>query len=89
MIINPITYPFRWGGVIKGVVMARRLKNHGDVRRFLAATLNKMEKGDSDPQLGARLAYVASILLKAMEHEEMAERLKRIEEALNGIRRND
>lgn len=65
--------------------MARRLKYHGDVRRYLASIINRMEAGDLDPLMGGKLAYVSQILLKAMETEEMVERLKRIEGVLNGI----
>jgi hypothetical protein len=67
--------------------MARRLKNHGDVRRYLASVLNRIESGELDPAIGGRLAYVAGYLLRAIEGDELAERLQRIEGVLDAIRR--
>ena len=60
--------------------MAKRLKNHGDVRRFLAWATNEVIDGRMEPNVAAKLAYVANIIIKSLEACDTEQRLKRLEE---------
>ena len=66
--------------------MARRLKTHEDARRYVASLINRVEKGELDPQVSGRLGFLANVLLKAISDGELASRLEKLEETLNAIR---
>jgi len=65
--------------------MARRLNSHGDVRRYLANVINRLEKGELDAKVAGKLGYLAGILLKALEGAELADRLAKIEERIEKL----
>jgi len=60
----------------------RRLNNSQDLRRYLANLINRTEKGDIDQQLAKCLAYISSLLLRAIENSDTEERLEAIEQRL-------
>lgn len=60
----------------------RRLKDSSDIRRYLASIINRVEKGEIDQQLGKCLAYISSLLLRAIENSDTEERLEAIEQRL-------
>ncbi len=63
----------------------RRLKDHGDVRRYLANVINRVEKGELNPNTAGKLGYLAGILLKALEGSELAERVAKLEQKIQEL----
>jgi hypothetical protein len=63
--------------------MQRRLKTSEDVRGYLAYLIRSVEAGSMDPAKGWRLAYIANILLRAIESGEIEGGLEAIEEQLS------
>ena len=64
--------------------MARRLIEFGDVRRYLAGLINRVEAGEITPEKAGRLTYIANVLLRAIEGSQFVDlerRLAAIEEA--------
>ncbi|RKY68433.1 MAG: hypothetical protein DRQ24_11725 [Candidatus Latescibacterota bacterium] len=64
---------------------SRRLKDHGDVRRHLANVINRLEKGELEPNVAGKLGYLAGMLLKALEGSELAERVARLEQKIKEL----
>ena len=64
---------------------SRRLKDHGDVRRYLANVINRLEKGELEPNVAGKLGYLAGMLLKALEGSELAERVARLEQKIKEL----
>jgi hypothetical protein len=62
--------------------MERRLKTLEDVRRYLAYLIREIEADRVDPQKGGRLAFIASVLLKAIQGGELERKIEEIERAL-------
>ena len=60
----------------------RRLKTSADVRRFLAHVINAMESGETEPQLGSKLAFCSNVLIKALEGLTIENRIHHLEEQL-------
>jgi hypothetical protein len=60
----------------------KRLQTLGDVRRYLAALLNRYEAREIDETHLKAAAYVANILTGTIKDSEMEERLTRLEEQL-------
>jgi hypothetical protein len=59
----------------------RRLKNLEDVRRFLASIIRSVESKEIDPVVGGKLAYISSILIRAIEGSELETRVAALERA--------
>ena len=65
--------------------MARRLKTATDIRRYLADLLNRIESGETDPQIATKCGYISNILLKAIELGSFEARIEALEkETRNG-----
>lgn len=60
----------------------RRLKSLEDVRRYLAHLISEIELKRMDPGVGGRLAYITSILIRAIEGGELEKRVAELEAAL-------
>ncbi len=63
--------------------MARRLKELKDVRRYLANLINRVEAGQVPPEMGSKLTYIASALVRVIESMDLRgldERLAALEE---------
>ncbi len=57
----------------------RRLKTLNDVRRYLAHLIKAVEADEIDPAKGGRLAYVSSILIRAVEGADLEKRVTELE----------
>lgn len=63
-----------------------RLNKPGQIKRFLASTMNKVNNGEMSESTGRALGYLASILLKAIETEELEKKVKELEEVVESIK---
>ena len=59
-----------------------KLQTARDVRKYLARLINATAREAVHPDLAARLGFLASILLRAIDSSEMEERLAEIEKTL-------
>lgn len=57
----------------------KTLQSGKDVRKFLSKTVLRLEAGELDGGTARSLAYVCSILLNALQCDELEERLKHLE----------
>jgi len=57
----------------------RRLNTLHDLRRYLAALVNKTECGEIDVNLSGKLGYLCSILHRVIEGGDLEERLAKLE----------
>ncbi|MBW2092006.1 MAG: hypothetical protein JRI34_07785 [Deltaproteobacteria bacterium] len=62
--------------------MARRFKSQDDVRRYLATLINRLEKDKVKPEMAGRCAYIANILLRAIEGSDLERRIEALESRL-------
>ena len=62
----------------------RRLKTLEDVRRYLAHLVKAIEADEIEPAKGGRLAYISSILIRAIEGADLEKRVTELEKKLNG-----
>ena len=60
----------------------KRLQTLGDVRRYLAALLNRFEAGEIDDTHLKAAAYVANILTSTIKDSDLEERIQKLEELL-------
>jgi hypothetical protein len=60
----------------------RRFKKIGDVRRYLASIINRIETKEIEPAIGARCAYIANILANCLRDEELETRIERLEKEI-------
>jgi hypothetical protein len=60
----------------------RRLKSIEDIRRYLAHLIHEIEAGTMDATKGGRLAYITSILIRAVEGSELERRIAALEKAI-------
>lgn len=60
------------------------LDNASDVTLLLAGTINQVRRGEVDPRISNAIGYLAGILLKAKEKDEIEKRLARLESILAG-----
>lgn len=63
--------------------MAKRLKTTCDVRRYLSGLINRTEDKEVDVVLSGKLAYICSILLKAVEGSDLEKRVEALERKLS------
>ena len=63
-------------------VRTRRLKTMEDVRRFLADTINRLNKDDIDPGKASKLGYLCQILTRVIEGSDLEKRVAEIEKAV-------
>lgn len=59
-----------------------RLNNPQQVKRLVNRTINQLLKGEIETDKARCIGYLASILLKASEVEDMADRMQEIEDKL-------
>lgn len=62
----------------------RRLKGMEDVRRFLADTVNKLNRDEIDPGKASKLGYLCQILSRLIEGGDLERRLQSLEEQIKG-----
>jgi predicted site-specific integrase-resolvase len=54
----------------------------------LAETINQVRRGEIDPRISTAIGYLAAILLKAKQQDELDQRIKRLEAILDSQRTN-
>jgi hypothetical protein len=60
--------------------MARkRLKTAQDLRRYLAGLINRVEQGETAPEMASKLGYLSNILLRVIEGSDMEARIEALE----------
>ena len=59
-----------------------KLQTARDVRRYLAKLINATSRGSVPPDLAARLGFLASILIRAIESSDFEGRIAELEKAL-------
>ena len=59
--------------------MARRLQSIGDVRRYVASLINRVEDGSLDAGKAGRLCYMANSLKSIIEGSDIESRLSELE----------
>ncbi len=69
----------RRAAVLPGDTPDRPLASAADVTGLLAETINQVRRGEIDPRISNAVGYLAGILLKAKEKDEMEQRLARLE----------
>jgi len=62
----------------------RPLATASDVNVLLAETINQVRRGEVDPRISNAVGYLAGILLKAKEYDEIEQRLARLESIVAG-----
>jgi hypothetical protein len=62
-----------------------RLNNPQQVKRLLNRAINDLLKDSIDANKARCIGYLSSILLKAIETEELEKRLEALEEQLKGV----
>ena len=60
----------------------RPLASAADVTGLLTETINQVRRGEVDPRISNAVGYLAGILLKAKERDEMEQRIARLESIL-------
>ncbi len=65
----------------------KRLQNAQDLRRYLASLINRVESGEVEVNLGKSLAYMSSILLRAIEGGDLEGRVEQLERKLESKRK--
>ncbi len=60
-----------------------RLNNPRQIRRFLGRILNEIYEGTMSEQRGKALAYVSQVLLRAIETDDIENRLSALESKLD------
>jgi hypothetical protein len=72
----------RRGAVLPAHTPDRLLAKASDVSALLAETINQVRRGEVDPRISNAIGYLAGILLKAKEKDEIEQRLARLESIL-------
>jgi len=72
----------RKGAVLPADTPNRALTNAADVTGLLAETINQVRRGEVDPRISNAVGYLAGILLKAKQQDELEQRLIRLESIL-------
>jgi hypothetical protein len=61
----------------------RRFKKPGDIRRYLASVLNRIESDELDPVTGGKCAYISGILLNCIRDNDIEERIAKLEKEIS------
>ena len=57
----------------------RRLKTATDLRRYLANLINRVEQGETSPEMASKLGYLSNILLRVIEGSDLEKRIEALE----------
>lgn len=63
-----------------------RLKTLSDLRRHMAALINKTEAGEVDASTLSKLSYAVNILSGIIQSSDIEDRLKQLEKQIEGKR---
>ena len=58
----------------------RRLKTATDLRRYLGNLINRVEQGETAPEIASKLGYLSNILLRVIEGSDFEARIEALEE---------
>ena len=72
----------RKAAVLPGDTPNRSLASASDVTGLLAETINQVRRGEIDPRISNAVGYLAGILLKAKQQDELEQRLAQLESTL-------
>lgn len=78
----------RRASVLPASTPDRPLATASDVTALLGETINQVRRGEVDPRISNAIGYLAGILLKAKEKDEIEQRLARLESVLAGQQAN-
>jgi hypothetical protein len=56
-----------------------KIENSGDVTALLSQTINQVRKGMIDPRVANAVGYLANLVIKTFEQNELEKRIARIE----------
>jgi hypothetical protein len=56
-----------------------KVKDCGDVVALISETINQVRKGMIDPRIANSVGYLANVLIKAFEQDELETRIERLE----------
>ena len=56
------------------------LEDAGDVARIIGETINQVRRGEVDARIANAIGYLSGVLLRALEADELEERLTALEE---------
>jgi hypothetical protein len=59
-----------------------KVKHCGDVVALISETINQVRKGVIDPRVANAVGYLANILIKAFEQDDLETRIERLESLL-------
>lgn len=59
-----------------------KFESSAQVVALLSDTINQVRKGNIDPRIGNTVGYLANLLIKALEQNELETRIDRLEESL-------
>ena len=59
-----------------------KIENCGDVVALISETINQVRKGVIDPRVANAVGYLANVLVKAFERDELETRIERLEALL-------
>jgi hypothetical protein len=59
-----------------------RVEDCGDVVALISETINQVRKGVIDPRVANAVGYLANVLIKALEQDELETRIERLEAIL-------
>lgn len=62
--------------------MARRLKNMGDLRRYVANIINRVEARQLEPSVAGRLGFLVNILVRIVETGDLEMRIETLEQKI-------
>ncbi len=61
-----------------------KVEDCGDVVALISVTINQVRKGVIDPRVANAVGYLANVLIKAFEQDELETRIERLEALFRG-----
>jgi hypothetical protein len=65
-------------------VPAVKIEDCGDVVALISETINQVRRGEIDPRVANAVGYLANVLIKAFEQDELETRVEKLEALLEG-----
>ena len=70
----------------KNKPIKRRLKSMDDIRRFVADTVNRLNRDEIEANKASKLGYLCQILARVIEGSDLEGRVAEVEKAIKQIR---
>jgi hypothetical protein len=61
-----------------------KIEDCGDVVALMSETINQVRKGAIDPRVANAVGYLANVVIKALDQDELETRIERLEALLEG-----